>query len=72
MITLDAWRRALKVVYDEDRGERRKTPIVSQIYQREDLPTLRIPGINKDLSRVVFGCDNQSDTNHAFAMFDHF
>ena len=72
MITLDSWRRALKVVYEEDRGEKRKTPIISNDLPREKLPTLRIPGINKDLSRVVFGCDNQSDTNHAFAMFDHF
>ena len=72
MIALDAWRRELKVVYDEDRGERRKISIVPQSTQREDLPVLVIPGINKKLSRVVFGCDNQSDTNHAFAMFDHF
>ena len=72
MIALDTWRKALKVVYDEDRGERRKLPIISQENSRESLPILRIPGLDKELSRVVFGCDNQSDTNHAFAMFDHF
>ena len=72
MIALDAWRRELKVIYDEDRGERRRISIVPESTAREDLPVLSIPGINKELSRVVFGCDNQSDTNHAFAMFDHF
>ncbi|MAS01391.1 MAG: oxidoreductase, partial [Euryarchaeota archaeon] len=72
MIALDTWRKALKVVYDEDRGERRKFPIISQENSRESLPALGIPGLDKELSRVVFGCDNQSDTNHAFAMFDHF
>ena len=72
MIALDTWRKALKVVYDEDRGERRKLPIISQNTLRESLPTLSIPGLDKELSRIVFGCDNQSDTNHAFAMFDHF
>ena len=72
MIALDTWRKALKVVYDEDRGERRKLPIISLENSRESLPALRIPGLDKELSRVVFGCDNQSDTNHAFAMFDHF
>ena len=72
MIALDTWRKALKVVYDEDRGERRKLPIISQETPRESLPTLTIPGLDKELSRIVFGCDNQSDTNHAFAMFDHF
>ena len=72
MIALDTWRKALKVVYDEDRGERRQLPIISQNTRRESLPTLSIPGLDKELSRIVFGCDNQSDTNHAFAMFDHF
>ena len=72
MIALDTWRKALKVVYDEDRGERRQLPIISQNTHRESLPTLSIPGLDKELSRIVFGCDNQSDTNHAFAMFDHF
>ena len=72
MISLDSWRKELKVFYKEDRGETRKTPIISLDKPRESLPISRIPGINKDLSRVVFGCDNQSDSNHAFAMFDHF
>ena len=72
MIALDTWRKTLKVVYDEDRGERRQLPIISHNTPRESLPTLSIPGLDKELSRIVFGCDNQSDTNHAFAMFDHF
>ena len=72
MISLDSWRKELKVFYKEDRGETRKTPIIPSDKPRESLPISRIPGINKDLSRVVFGCDNQSDSNHAFAMFDHF
>ena len=72
MISLDSWRKELKVFYKEDRGETRKTPIISLDKPRESLPISRIPGINKDLSRIVFGCDNQSDSNHAFAMFDHF
>ena len=72
MISLDSWRKELKVFYKEDRGETRKTSIIPLDKQRESLPISRIPGINKDLSRVVFGCDNQSDSNHAFAMFDHF
>ena len=72
MIALDTWRKELKVVYDEDRGERRQLPIISQNTPRESLPTHSIQGLDKELSRIVFGCDNQSDTNHAFAMFDHF
>ena len=33
MIALDTWRKALKVVYDEDRGERRQLAIISQTLQ---------------------------------------
>ena len=72
MITLDTWRRELKVIYDDDKGEVRRVPIVPKEKEYESLPSLRIPGVDKELSRVVFGCDNQSDTNHAYAMFDHF
>ena len=32
----------------------------------------KLKGLNKDLSRLVLGCDNQSNIDHAFAMFDHF
>ena len=55
MIALDTWRRELKVVYDDDRGEKRKVAVVAQNETREPLPSLRITGIEKDLSRVVFG-----------------
>ncbi|MDC3323846.1 Gfo/Idh/MocA family oxidoreductase, partial [Gammaproteobacteria bacterium] len=71
MILLDTWRKDLKVIYDADRGEHRQVPIIPSNTPKS-LPSLTIPGINKELSRVVFGCDNQSDSNHAFAMFDHF
>ena len=32
----------------------------------------RLKGLEKPISRLVFGCDNQTGGNHAFAMFDHF
>ena len=72
MIALDQWRRELKVVYDDDRGEKRKVSVISRNDSRDTLLSTKIPGLDKNLSRIVFGCDNQSDTNHAFAMFDHF
>ena len=72
MIALDQWRRELKVVYNDDRGEKRKVSVISRDDSRDTLLSTKIPGLDKNLSRIVFGCDNQSDTNHAFAMFDHF
>ena len=36
------------------------------------MPYGRIPGIDKPVSRLVMGCDNQSELPHASAMFDAF
>jgi aryl-alcohol dehydrogenase-like predicted oxidoreductase len=36
------------------------------------LPTGRIPGVDRDISRLVMGCDNQRTPSHASAMFDDF
>jgi aryl-alcohol dehydrogenase-like predicted oxidoreductase len=36
------------------------------------LPTGRIPGVERDISRLVMGCDNQRTLSHASAMFDDF
>jgi aryl-alcohol dehydrogenase-like predicted oxidoreductase len=36
------------------------------------VPTGRIPGVDRDISRLVMGCDNQRTPEHAAAMFDDF
>jgi aryl-alcohol dehydrogenase-like predicted oxidoreductase len=36
------------------------------------LPTGRIPSVDRDISRLVMGCDNQRTLSHASAMFDDF
>jgi aryl-alcohol dehydrogenase-like predicted oxidoreductase len=36
------------------------------------LPTARIPGVDRAISRLVMGCDNQRTQSHADAMFDDF
>ena len=72
MIWLDAWRKSIGVFYEEDKPFKREKSMVSFYRDRQVMPSSKINGTNKDLSRVVFGCDNQSDTNHAFAMFDYF
>ena len=72
MIWLDAWRKSIGVYYLEDKPDKREKYMTSFYKERKVMNSSRIEGIDKDLSRVVFGCDNQSDTNHAFAMFDYF
>ena len=72
MIWLDTWRKSIGVYYSEDKPTKREKQMSSFFEDRKSMPTSRIKGIDKELSRVVFGCDNQSDTNHAFAMFDYY
>ena len=74
MIALDRWRKGSGVYYESDKGENVTGSLFSFDIKenRKDIKRANLPGIEKDLSRLVFGCDNQSDSNHAFAMFDHF
>ncbi len=72
MIWLDAWRKSIGVYYSEDKPIKREKQMSSFFEDRKSMPTSKIKGMDKELSRVVFGCDNQSDINHAFAMFDYF
>ena len=72
IIWLDAWRKSIGVYYLEDKPMKRERKMNPFYGERKSMRVSSIEGIDKDLSRVVFGCDNQSDTNHAFAMFDYF
>ena len=74
MIWLDAWRKKVGVFYSADNAENREFSLLgkSALKQRGTIPSGKIKGLDKQVSRVVFGCDNQSGSDHAFAMFDHY
>ncbi|MCS5548153.1 MAG: aldo/keto reductase, partial [SAR86 cluster bacterium] len=74
MIWLDTWRKKVGVYYAADNAENREFSLLGKLAlkNRGTIPTTRIKGLNKEVSRVVFGCDNQSGSDHAFAMFDHY
>tara|TARA_Y100000590_G_scaffold275359_1_gene309153 strand:+ start:17243 stop:19249 length:2007 start_codon:yes stop_codon:yes gene_type:complete len=74
MIWLDAWRKKIGVYYAADNPEIRKSSVLGKeaLKNPKNMPFNSIRGLDKKVSRVVFGCDNQSSTDHAFAMFDHF
>ena len=74
MQTLDRWRDAIKLVYDSE-----KEPNVPTISRRPlkanaygEMKYARIAGVNKPISRLLMGCDNQRTISHAAAMFDDF
>src|SRR5688572_2203501 len=75
MRTLDAWRKQIGLVYEQERFEA-NIPTVTRrplaIRPKHNMKYGRIPGLEKDVSRVVMGCDNQQDLSHASIMFDDF
>ena len=74
MIWLDAWRKKIGVYYPADNPEDKKFSLLGEaaLRDREPISSASLRGLDKKVSRVVFGCDNQSGSDHAFAMFDHF
>lgn len=76
MRTLDLWRQSVGLVYDFEKpqGFSRLTIAGSPLRQRQDhnMKYGRMPGLDKPVSRLVMGCDNQRTLPHAAAMFDDF
>lgn len=77
MRVLDMWRAAIGMVYDSERPdapEQRRTmsgrPLA--VSAEAKMPYGRIAGVEKPVSRLVMGCDNQISMPHAAAMFDDF
>jgi len=73
-VSLDDWRRFAGVRYDSDEPENNLSSFNKPLFKdKEDLiPKIRIDSLDTKVSKLVFGCDNQIDVNHAFSMFDHF
>lgn len=77
MRTLDQWRAALGVVYDRERpdGPDQTLPIDKRPLRVREGSIMRygsLPGVNKPISRLVMGVDNQTVWSHAAVMFDDF
>lgn len=77
MRTLDRWRAAIGLVYDAElpNAPEQRLPISGHpLAVRPDapMPYGRIPGLEKPVSRLVLGVDNQTTMPHAAAMFDDF
>lgn len=76
MKTLDAWREQIGLTYESEKpvGYRRTTISGATLaVSREAKMTYgSIPGIEKKISRLVIGCDNQRSFPHAAVMFDDF
>ncbi len=74
MRTLDRWRTAVGLVYDEERpaavGPVSGRPLI--VRAARPIPHGAIEGIDKPVSRLALGVDNQTAMPHAAVMFDDF
>jgi aryl-alcohol dehydrogenase-like predicted oxidoreductase/predicted dehydrogenase len=74
LLALDRWRAAIGLQYPFER-EDAALPTVSGeplAVRANSMRYGRIPGVDKNVSRLVMGCDNQHDLSHASAMFDDY
>src|SRR5690606_16558547 len=75
MATLDRWRVAIGLTYDSERDDANIPPVHGGPLRRSSrgtMPTGRVPGLDKPVSRLVMGVDNQRTLAHASVMFDDF
>ena len=75
MQTLDRWRQAIGLIYDAERPEAQTQTIHRRpltVDPGNNMKYGRIPGIEKPISRLVMGVDNQVSMPHAAVMFDDF
>ncbi len=73
--TLDRWRSAIGLVYEAEKPENYTHTVSRKPLKRRDDHNMRygrIDGLDKDISRLVMGVDNQREITHASAMFDDF
>jgi aryl-alcohol dehydrogenase-like predicted oxidoreductase len=71
---LDAWRHAIGLEFDQEKPDRQVNPVHGRPLQAEssNMAYDQLEGIDKPISRLVMGCDNQPNAAHAFVMFDDF
>ena len=71
---LDRWRRLADVRFDFEKTERQTVPIHGRplTVRREVMQHGNVAGLDKPVSRLVLGCDNQPSGKHAAVMFDNY
>jgi len=73
--TLDRWRQEIGLVYDGEKAEALTQTVANrplQIRPDNSMKYGTIPGLDKKVSRLFMGVDNQQTIAHASVMFDDF
>jgi predicted dehydrogenase/aryl-alcohol dehydrogenase-like predicted oxidoreductase len=74
-LALDAWRKGIGLEFERERPATHGGPLFGRAPRPQpDAPMRhgRVPGLDKPVSRLVMGCDNQPSMSHAAVMWDHF
>jgi predicted dehydrogenase/aryl-alcohol dehydrogenase-like predicted oxidoreductase len=75
MRTLDRWRQTAGVIYQQETaaGYSKVTVSGAPLAKKSDLiPSIKLSGLDKPVSRLVMGCDNQQTFAHCAVMFDDY
>jgi len=79
MYSLDRWRDSIGLVYEEEKPQNNRPgygrPIARRATPQKGDPAMkygRIPGLDRVVSRLIMGCDNQRTFPHAAVMWDDF
>lgn len=71
MQTLTRWRESVGLTYDSEKPENQPRRTLT-VRTKNTIPVAHVAGIDKTISRLVMGCDNQGSAPHAAVMFDDF
>ncbi len=71
LATLDGWRREIGLVYDSETSAGNR-PVRGALARRSNARMTygRIPGLDKPVSKLIMGCDNQRTYAYGAAMWD--
>jgi predicted dehydrogenase/aryl-alcohol dehydrogenase-like predicted oxidoreductase len=70
---LDDWRQAIGLQYPAERASQHRPPLATTFSRPGSLAKPgSIPHLEKPVSRLVMGCDNQPGMSHAAVMWDNF
>lgn len=75
MATLDRWRAAAGLIFEQEKPENFTHTHVRRSLRRRTtnlIPQASIAGLDLPVSRLVMGCDNQTTLPHGAAMWDDF
>jgi predicted dehydrogenase/predicted oxidoreductase len=75
LAAMDQWRAAIGLIYEAEKPDHMRHTVARRPLRHPPNPPMRygkVDGIDKPVSRLVLGVDNQRTISHAAAMFDDY